>query len=1148
MRRAEKRKKIGGKLQRDFQLNRSISTYGKVGTRLVTDLPNSNWLPSDDSLPITNKPNVLTNVTNQQSQAKKNHQLKLRKASVQNSTLDSDDDFRLCKKVGQGPKRTRQEKEPLEKGKVFPPRKKCKPYLRKAIKVSSADKENHHFQDHKKCLRKRNTQNHNSVRTSQKKRNSRKSKPIVPLGASSSKNKKVDFNGHDVNHEILEVPNLAVTGTSIVLGLRQTDNDPSHQIPVPTTPIIAVSNESIVNKFSDSDGMLSPTQSTGLPRANTSVGIELSAPSLTDVLTPAEVDNLSIKNDDISGIHASVDMRMNNEQSTDLFSSRSFKAPELVRNPSHTVSGMLQPPDGPKSPVCTHSFNSTVIGHAADFEITDASSHRLPDCHPKAPKLGLIQSTPVANPRKLKKNLITASDPKMSLKISISAPVASKQNMVIDKETQTNKKKVAERNRNVYKSKVARKNRPKKLQKPKHFSKRIANKCNRSMKSSKDSSILQHIMVGNTIKQYQYDFLENSQDAYFVDTFSKSVEGVQLGKNEKKPTLQIQDDPVNAVEATVATSHSTNCSVTDYVKSSDDEVLNAHSYSSKKKCLRKRARVDYKLMISGSWYAGDFRNPPNADEVRPTDVDSIDKILPVPVCKNKTHVDGDRNSHDQGFELSYHHLENGNINQRRKYKPTKPTTDSSLFSPLILRSYTHFHSNHLESPKLDGRSHGGVTPKRSHCAIRSRSPGSHLKTPVRVFSRRHDNKSNINTLSESLDKASPTVTEQSISNSIFQSTSVTSQSSKVVTQSLGFAKALSPVGHRAAPLVNESLTEKQKVLIECNQVEPIVFENVLSGMDINSCRKLGEGVYGEVFGIRWKDATERIAMKVIPIEGDLIINDERQKTCGEILPEILSSKELTKLSSGFEYATDGFVKLHAVHCVKGKYPESLLNAWDIYDTDEGSQNDRPDSFEHDQLYILLLYSDGGTDVEHYKFRSATQAYSVIQQVCAALAVAEKTFEFEHRDLHWGNVLVTPTKSKEVTVTFASECFKIQTNGVKVTIIDFTLSRLSKGGVTVFQDMSSDPEIFNGDVDADYQYEIYRMMKDENQNDWSRFCPKTNIFWLHYLVMKFLKEVKYSYTKTSRHNSFLSKCRFLSKTLFDYNSCSHALFSCPKLSV
>jgi len=73
-----------------------------------------------------------------------------------------------------------------------------------------------------------------------------------------------------------------------------------------------------------------------------------------------------------------------------------------------------------------------------------------------------------------------------------------------------------------------------------------------------------------------------------------------------------------------------------------------------------------------------------------------------------------------------------------------------------------------------------------------------------------------------------------------------------------------------------------------------------------------------------------------------------------------------------------------------------------------------------------------------------EARSVLSQVTLSLAIAERSLQFEHRDLHWGNVLVQKTSESTLTYMLDGTEMSIDTHGVKVTIIDFTLSRLTKG--------------------------------------------------------------------------------------------------------
>jgi hypothetical protein len=54
---------------------------------------------------------------------------------------------------------------------------------------------------------------------------------------------------------------------------------------------------------------------------------------------------------------------------------------------------------------------------------------------------------------------------------------------------------------------------------------------------------------------------------------------------------------------------------------------------------------------------------------------------------------------------------------------------------------------------------------------------------------------------------------------------------------------------------------------------------------------------------------------------------------------------------------------------------------------------------------VFVVAHGGTDLEHFDLQNAAEARSLLLQVALTLAVAEEACEFEHRDLHWGNLLL-----------------------------------------------------------------------------------------------------------------------------------------------
>lgn len=97
------------------------------------------------------------------------------------------------------------------------------------------------------------------------------------------------------------------------------------------------------------------------------------------------------------------------------------------------------------------------------------------------------------------------------------------------------------------------------------------------------------------------------------------------------------------------------------------------------------------------------------------------------------------------------------------------------------------------------------------------------------------------------------------------------------------------------------------------------------------------------------------------------------------------------------------------------------------------------------------------------------------QTALTLAVAERKFEFEHRDLHWGNILIAPTTDKFTEFRFDGKLVKLLTHGVKVTIIDYSLSRMVYDGAVLFDNLARDEELFQSS--GDYQFDIYRLMRD-----------------------------------------------------------------------
>ena len=312
----------------------------------------------------------------------------------------------------------------------------------------------------------------------------------------------------------------------------------------------------------------------------------------------------------------------------------------------------------------------------------------------------------------------------------------------------------------------------------------------------------------------------------------------------------------------------------------------------------------------------------------------------------------------------------------------------------------------------------------------------------------------------------------------------------------------------------------EQLLAVCSSNTVVQFEDVYTQELMEGAVKLGEGAFGEVFRVGAKEGAS--VLKIVPFGGDIDINDEKQTRTEDIISEVAISMALSKLREGTDSTTDGFVEVRGAYVFQGSYPTCLLRLWDQYAEEGETENERPDSLGSDQKFLSLEFNNAGRDLEKFAFKHAEQAFQAWKQVAYSLAVAEERLKFEHRDLHWGNVLVKETKSKDpVRCKLGGDTFLVETGGVLTTIIDFSLSRAELNEKLIFNNLAEDPSIFQGrgkaQAGGDYQFDIYRKMKTNNKNQWEEFQPQTNLYWLHYLLEKMTVsgQVNYSGKKTSK---------------------------------
>jgi len=306
-----------------------------------------------------------------------------------------------------------------------------------------------------------------------------------------------------------------------------------------------------------------------------------------------------------------------------------------------------------------------------------------------------------------------------------------------------------------------------------------------------------------------------------------------------------------------------------------------------------------------------------------------------------------------------------------------------------------------------------------------------------------------------------------------------------------------------------------KILVKCSDENVVTLSSLFpKGSDVT---KLGEGVYAEVY------QHNGLAVKVMPVNGKTAINGSSQKTLEDMLCEIAITKCLSELSGTLPYYyTSTFVRLVKINIARGMYPKILDDAWTHYDKNvKESENERPSKKlkSKDQMYIVFQLSHGGTALEDFEIKNVEEAVSIFQQIAFGMAVAESRYEFEHRDLHVGNVLIrrledaSMNQSKCCKFELRGDRLKLPMNGVEVTLIDFTWSRATHTDefthqpLALYSDLDADPELFEGQ--GDIQFDVYRDMSKlapKIPKRWRIFYQKSNVLWLVYLHRKIFEKL------------------------------------------
>lgn len=296
----------------------------------------------------------------------------------------------------------------------------------------------------------------------------------------------------------------------------------------------------------------------------------------------------------------------------------------------------------------------------------------------------------------------------------------------------------------------------------------------------------------------------------------------------------------------------------------------------------------------------------------------------------------------------------------------------------------------------------------------------------------------------------------------------------------------------AVPVEQHNHSQVEKLLGMCNVPSVLDFQTyIYRALGTGEFEKITESSFSDVYLQESTKAGESKTFKIIPFGNEEL----DQSPVEDILQELGIARHVMSL--------DGFLKIFDVAVVKGKYPSSLLSSWDKFRSENDTLNARPDAYIDSQLYCVVVQAHAGTDLETYELDSWADAESVFWQTVAALAQGEEQFQFEHRDLHWGNIMISdkpdsegrpealinqltlsdslPPSSPstiysqtERSIIEESRRLLLARSTLKITLTGYALSRANSPDGGVLHRRMDHPEFYRGK--GDYQFDIYRYMR------------------------------------------------------------------------
>ncbi|KAI0023209.1 hypothetical protein F4780DRAFT_787325 [Xylariomycetidae sp. FL0641] len=295
----------------------------------------------------------------------------------------------------------------------------------------------------------------------------------------------------------------------------------------------------------------------------------------------------------------------------------------------------------------------------------------------------------------------------------------------------------------------------------------------------------------------------------------------------------------------------------------------------------------------------------------------------------------------------------------------------------------------------------------------------------------------------------------------------------------------------------------------------------------DAIEKIAEASYAEVY--RVTNARGTSIIKAIRMESAVAAMAGAQRRAGLVDEQPHRAADLRGELQISEWLADvpGFVVYKERYVVRGRACPGLLATHRAFHRrlrrqDPGRLQFYPGPARYlaATRFLVVELGDAGPALEDFPLVAAAQLWDVFFHVAIALARAEAQIEFEHRDLHEGNLCIRQVGEPAAETDRDGSPRQFGYSGLEITILDYGLSRAcaGDGSPPVAYDLERDLSLFASEHAP--QCRVYRQMRSfllrgdrvclpprshqqayaegvDGPISWARHEPYTNVLWLAY---------------------------------------------------